>query len=84
MVSQNKGTPSGMGYALPVGMIYCLNLMMGAGILALPKAFAQTGWILGLAGTALLAFINYLTVTFVIEAQAVYNAIDKNLSNEIK
>ena len=62
-------------YAVPVGMAYCFNLMMGAGQLALPKAFVQGGWVLGLSGITLLAFMSYSTVTFIIEAHSVHNAL---------
>ena len=65
------------GYSLAIGMVYCFNLMMGAGLLALPKVFAQEGWILGLGGVAVLAFMSYTTVTFIIEAQSVHNALKR-------
>jgi len=66
------------GYGLPVGMVYCFNLMMGAGLLALPKAFVQGGYLLGVAGISILAFMSYSTVTFIIEAQSVHNALERH------
>ena len=81
---QGTSVPSGPSYGLPVGMVYCFNLMMGAGLLALPKAFVEGGWILGLAGIALLAFMSYSTVTFIIEAQSVHNALQRYVSRKEK
>ena len=66
---------------MPVGMIYFFNLMMGVGQLALPKAFVQLGWILGLGGVVVLTFISYITVTFIVEAHAVHNALQRHDSN---
>lgn len=43
--------------------------------LTLPSAFAKTGWLLGLVLITILAFISYMTVTFVIETMACANAI---------
>ena len=36
------------------------NLIVGAGALALPQAFARTGWILGIAAMAILALMRYI------------------------
>ena len=78
MGEKNRNEPSrqqGSGYSWQVGSVYVFNLMLGAGLLALPKAFVEVGWILGLVGLGVLAFISYCTVTFVIEAQSVHNAL---------
>ena len=72
-----SGVPS---YTLPVGMVYCFNLMMGAGLIALPKAFVQSGWVLGLIGITVLAFFSYITVTYIIEAQSVHDALLRHAS----
>ena len=36
------------------------NLIVGAGALALPQAFAKTGWILGIGAMAILALMRYI------------------------
>lgn len=56
-------------------MIFLFNLIVGTGALTLPSAFAKTGWLLGLILIIILAFISYMTVTFVIETMACANAI---------
>ena len=63
------------GYSWRLGLVYVFNLLVGAALLALPKAFAETGWLLGLAFLVILAFISYLTVTFTVEAMAITNAL---------
>lgn len=60
---------------LQIGLIFLFNLIVGTGALALPHAFAKAGWLLGLVVIAILAFISYMTVTFVIETMACANAI---------
>ncbi|XP_059572716.1 transmembrane protein 104 [Alligator mississippiensis] len=78
-------------YSLMVGMMYLFNAMFGLGILALPKAFADAGW---LTSSVILAFamvMSYITVTFLIEVMASANArvvwnrkSDSYKENEIK
>lgn len=58
-----------------IGLIFLFNLIVGTGALTLPAAFAKTGWLLGLILIVVLAFISYMTVTFVIETMACANAI---------
>lgn len=55
--------------------MFLFNLIVGTGALTLPSAFAKTGWLLGLVLITILAFISYMTVTFVIETMACANAI---------
>lgn len=62
-------------FALQIGLIFVFNLIVGTGALTLPSAFAKTGWLLGFVLIVVLAFISYVTVTFVIEAMACANAI---------
>lgn len=62
-------------YSQWMGMVYVFNLIVGTGALTLPAAFAQSGWILGLALIAMLSFMSFLTATFVIETMASANAI---------
>lgn len=56
-------------------MIFLFNLIVGTGALTLPSAFAKSGWLVGLLLITVLAFISYMTMTFVIESMACANAI---------
>ena len=40
--------------------MYLFNMNVGAGCLTLPKAFAETGWILGLAAICISAMIRFV------------------------
>ncbi|KAJ8678695.1 hypothetical protein QAD02_014482 [Eretmocerus hayati] len=62
-------------YSIWVGLIFVFNLIVGTGALALPFVFSQAGWLLGTTVVLILAFISYITVTFVIESIASANAI---------
>lgn len=48
---------------------------MGTGALTLPSAFARVGWMLGTCLIIVLAFMSYLTATYVIETMACANAV---------
>ncbi|XP_058058971.1 transmembrane protein 104 homolog [Anopheles bellator] len=58
-----------------VGFVFIFNLIVGTGALALPSAFSRAGWMLGALAIAVLAFVSYVTVTFVIETMACANAV---------
>ena len=62
-------------YSGTTGFIYIFNLIVGTGALTLPAAFHDAGWALGTAVIVALAFMSYLTTTFVIEAMAAANAM---------
>ncbi|XP_078036788.1 transmembrane protein 104 homolog [Augochlora pura] len=62
-------------YPTWVGLIYIFNLIVGTGALTLPAVFSRAGWALGLSIILILAFISFVTVTFVIEVMASANAI---------
>ncbi|XP_032677461.1 transmembrane protein 104 homolog isoform X1 [Odontomachus brunneus] len=62
-------------YPTWVGLVYIFNLIVGTGALTLPAVFSRAGWGLGLSVILVLAFISFVTVTFVIEAMASANAI---------
>ncbi|XP_054012353.1 transmembrane protein 104 homolog [Hylaeus anthracinus] len=66
---------SGDQYSTWVGLIYVFNLIVGTGALTLPAVFSRAGWALGLSVILILAFISFITVTFVIEVMASANAI---------
>lgn len=57
-------------------MIFVFNLIVGTGALTLPAVIAKAGWLLGSVFIVLLAFISYMTVTFVIETMACANAVN--------
>lgn len=60
--------------SLQVGLIYVFNLIVGTGALTLPAAFARAGWLLSLMLIILLAFVGFVTVTFIIETLSCANA----------
>ena len=62
-------------YSPTTGLIYIFNLIVGTGALTLPAAFHDAGWALGTAVIVMLAFMSYLTTTFVIESMAAANAL---------
>ena len=43
----------------------------------MPKAFSDAGWLLSVTGVIILAFVSYLTATFMIEAMAAANALER-------
>jgi len=62
-------------YSPFTGLIYIFNLIVGTGALTLPAAFHDAGWLLSIIIIVLLAFMSYLTATFVVEAMASANAL---------
>uniref|UniRef100_A0A6M2DYN0 Putative amino acid transporter n=1 Tax=Xenopsylla cheopis TaxID=163159 RepID=A0A6M2DYN0_XENCH len=62
-------------YSSWMGLVYVFNLIVGTGALTLPAVFARAGWGLGLAAIIFLAFISFVTVTFVIETISCANAL---------
>lgn len=57
-----------------MGLVYVFNLIVGTGALTLPAAFAGAGWLFSSFLMMSLAFVSFLTVTFVIESMACANA----------
>ncbi|XP_065175112.1 transmembrane protein 104-like isoform X1 [Sycon ciliatum] len=68
-------TEVGSLYSRPVGFVYVFNLIVGAGVLAMPKAFADVGWVLGVVLLCILAFMSFVTATMMIEGMAAANAV---------
>uniref|UniRef100_A0A1B6EME6 Amino acid transporter transmembrane domain-containing protein n=1 Tax=Cuerna arida TaxID=1464854 RepID=A0A1B6EME6_9HEMI len=62
-------------YSSWTGLIYIFNLIVGTGALTLPSAFFHSGWALGSVLMCILAFVSYVTATFVVEAMATGNAL---------
>ena len=71
----NSNTEPLSNYSPLTGLIYIFNLIVGTGALTLPAAFHDAGWLPSSIIIILLAFISYLTATFVIESMACANAI---------
>ncbi|XP_053308883.1 transmembrane protein 104 [Spea bombifrons] len=67
-------TEAGELYSPFVGLVYMFNLIVGTGALTMPKAFAHAGWSVSLILIIFLAFMSYVTTTFVVEAMAAANA----------
>jgi len=66
---------AGAQYSPLTGLIYIFNLIVGTGALTLPAAFHDAGWFLSMIIIIMLAFMSYLTATFVIESMAAANAM---------
>lgn len=56
-------------------MVFVFNLIVGTGALTLPSVFSRAGWLLGSLIVSLLAFISYVTLTFLLEAGSCANAL---------
>ncbi|KDO23087.1 hypothetical protein SPRG_11931 [Saprolegnia parasitica CBS 223.65] len=67
-------------YSPVTGFVFLFNLIVGAGALTIPHAFAQVGLLYGLGALCLLGLVSYVSATFVIEAIAGVNAL-RRLSN---
>jgi hypothetical protein len=63
-------------YSSVFAFAYIFNLVVGVGALALPLAFSQAGLVLGTFLVVTLAFMSYMTTSYVIEAMAAANAYD--------
>ncbi|TMW60416.1 hypothetical protein Poli38472_000458 [Pythium oligandrum] len=71
------GGPTSGSYSPLTGFIFIFNLIVGAGALTIPHAFAQVGLLYGALALGLLALTSYVTATFMIEAIAGVNALRK-------
>jgi len=67
----------GVQFSEWVGLAYVFNLIVGTGVLTLPATFDKVGWLLGLIILVAIAFMSYLSMTFVVEVLASSNAINK-------
>lgn len=68
------GPDNGDTYSPAVAGIYIFNLIVGAGALAMPSAFGESGFVAGSILIGVLAFTSYLTVTYMNEAMSIANA----------
>lgn len=71
------GAPTGGSYSPLTGFVFLFNLIVGAGALTIPRAFAQVGLLYGALALTALATVSYVTATFMIEAIAGVNALKK-------
>ncbi|GFT36270.1 transmembrane protein 104 [Nephila pilipes] len=63
------------GYSSMMGLMYVFNLIVGTGALTMPSPIADAGWLLSLIILIILAFMSFVTVTFVTESMAAANAV---------
>uniref|UniRef100_A0A3Q0KT71 Aa_trans domain-containing protein n=1 Tax=Schistosoma mansoni TaxID=6183 RepID=A0A3Q0KT71_SCHMA len=68
----------GSGYSSLTGFIFLFNIIVGTGVLTLPAAFQQAGWLISSCVVVILCFLSFLTFTFVIEALSITNALHKS------
>ncbi|KAF5304415.1 hypothetical protein FQR65_LT07945 [Abscondita terminalis] len=61
-------------YSSWIGLVYVFNLIVGTGALTLPAVFVGAGWLLSLILLITLAFVGFITVTFIVETIACSNA----------
>lgn len=71
------GGPSIGSYSPLTGFVFIFNLIVGAGALTIPHAFANVGLIYGSIALSVLASVSYVTSTFMIEAIAGVNALKR-------
>eukprot|EP00644_Phytophthora_capsici_P006042 jgi/Phyca11/539156/estExt2_Genewise1Plus.C_PHYCAscaffold_21068 len=71
------GGPSIGSYSPLTGFVFIFNLIVGAGALTIPHAFANVGLIYGAIALSILASVSYVTATFMIEAIAGVNALKR-------
>lgn len=69
------GGPDIGSYSPLTGFVFIFNLIVGAGALTIPRAFAQVGLVYGSMALATLAITSYVTATFMVEAIAGVNAL---------
>ncbi|KAL2632760.1 hypothetical protein R1flu_004239 [Riccia fluitans] len=55
--------------------IYLFNFVVGTGVLALPSVLISGGWLLGGIFITIVAFLSYMSLTFVVESMAATNAL---------
>lgn len=63
------------GYSWQIGFVYVFNIIIGAGVLTLPKPFGEVGWLLGLISLSVLGVFSFITVTFIAEGMSLSNAM---------
>ena len=69
-------------YSRGMGVLYICNIMLGSGVLTLPKLFAETGWLLGLVGLSVVAIASYCTGTFVVETLFIHRLLQRHQQDD--
>ncbi|XP_011404700.1 PREDICTED: transmembrane protein 104-like isoform X2 [Amphimedon queenslandica] len=64
-------------YSSPIAFAYIFNLIVGAGVLALPQAFNKAGLALGTILLLILCAMSYISASYVIECMAAANAYER-------
>ena len=65
---------SGETYSKKLGFVYAYNLIVGAGALSMPQSFQGAGIVPGIILLAFIAFMAFVSVTYLIEAMSLANA----------
>ncbi|ELR19349.1 uncharacterized protein ACA1_265540 [Acanthamoeba castellanii str. Neff] len=68
-------TAVGASYSTPVAAIFIYNLIVGVGCLTLPHAFQAAGIVLSAVFLLFMAFLSFMTATWVVETMAAANAL---------
>jgi hypothetical protein len=68
-------TAVGASYSTPVAAIFIFNLIVGVGCLTLPHAFQAAGIVLSAIFLLFMAFLSFMTATWVVETMAAANAL---------
>ena len=76
-VASDTNSHGGTGQSPFVAFIFIFNLIVGTGALTMPKAFAQAGWLVSTLVVVTLAFMSFMSVTFVIESMSIANYMEK-------
>mmetsp|Transcript_70131 Transcript_70131/g.131103 ORF Transcript_70131/g.131103 Transcript_70131/m.131103 type:complete len:531 (-) Transcript_70131:193-1785(-) len=58
-----------------VAGIFAANSLTGIGVLTVPYAFKEAGWLLGITTLLVCMFMAFITGTYIIEAEAIANAM---------
>ncbi|RWS15755.1 transmembrane protein 104-like protein [Dinothrombium tinctorium] len=64
-------------YGMATGLVYLFNINVGSGVLTMPYAFGNAGWLLSTIILTIICLVSYITFTFVIDSMAIANAIIK-------
>ncbi|PAA54731.1 hypothetical protein BOX15_Mlig019101g1 [Macrostomum lignano] len=76
-LGSNNGGQAEASYRPLTGMVFIFNLIVGTGALTLPKAFAIAGWLAGGLTIVCLAFLSFITVSYIVEVMSTTNALVK-------
>lgn len=76
-VASDTNPHGGTGQSPFIAFIFIFNLIVGTGALAMPKAFAQAGWLVSTFVIITLALMSFMSVTFVIESMSIANYMEK-------